>query len=434
MDKNKKTAGNLEKELQACRKELEEVRKKLSLFDALLEHVPEQIYFKDKESRFIMASRSVIEQFGVKEIEELIGKTDFDYFTEEHARPAYEDEQKIIKTGKPILGKIEKETHPDGRVTWVSTTKIPRYDDKGKVIGILGVSRDVTARKELEEKLESRLKRLGKEVLLKSNLLNALLDFVPDRIYFKDKESRFLDVSKSKAEGTGYTREQFKGKSDFDFFPETEAKEMFEDEQKIMKTGESVVDKVHKLEMPDGEVKWLSATKIPFYDARGDIIGTFGISRDVTELKNQELEKEKKIEAQREELVELSTPVIDVWDGILTVPILGSMDSERAARLSESLLTQILEKRAVAAIIDISGISAVDSAVADLLIRTAKAVGLVGAEAILTGVGVEIAQTIADLGIDMKDLKTMATLRDGLKYAIGKERKMRKISSGDKIF
>ena len=112
-----------------------------------------------------------------------------------------------------------------------------------------------------------------------------------------------------------------------------------------------------------------------------------------------------------------------MWEGVLTVPILGSMDSERAASLSESLLTQILEKRAVAAIIDIFGISAVDSAVADLLILTAKAVGLVGAEAILTGVGVEIAQTIADLGIDMKDLKTMSTLRDGLKYAIGMRKK-----------
>ena len=160
---------------------------------------------------------------------------------------------------------------------------------------------------------------------------------------------------------------------------------------------------------------WVSTTKIPRYDDKGNIIGILGISRDVT----REKEREIKIDTQREELVELSIPVIDVWEGVITVPVLGVLDSERAAKLSESLLTQILEKRAVAAIIDISGISAVDSAVADLLIRTARAVVLVGTEAILTGVGVEIAQTIADLGIDMKDLKTMSTLRDGLKYAIG---------------
>jgi len=103
---------------------------------------------------------------------------------------------------------------------------------------------------------------------------------------------------------------------------------------------------------------------------------------------------------------------------------LGVLDSERASRIAEALLAQIVEKRAVTAIMDISGISAVDSAVADLLIRTAKAVRLVGAEAILTGVGVEVAQTIADLGIDMEGLKTMATLRDGLKYAINRKKKV----------
>jgi rsbT co-antagonist protein RsbR len=183
------------------------------------------------------------------------------------------------------------------------------------------------------------------------------------------------------------------------------------------------LNKVEKETHPDGRVTWVSTTKIPRYDEKGKIIGILGVSRDIT----KEKEREKRIEAQREELVVLSTPVIDVWEGVLTVPILGVLDSERASRLSEALLTQIVEKRAAAAIIDISGISAVDSAVADMLIRTAKAVSLVGAEAILTGVGVEIAQTIADLGIDMKYLKTVGTLRDGLKYVIGKGRKRKEI-------
>jgi rsbT co-antagonist protein RsbR len=199
---------------------------------------------------------------------------------------------------------------------------------------------------------------------------------------------------------------------------------MREDEVKIMETGEPVVDKIHKIQLPDGKEKWFSATKVPFYDKKGNLIGTLGISRDVTRLKTLELEKEKKIEAQKEELEVLSTPVIDIWEGVLTVPVLGVMDSDRAARISEALLTQIVEKRAAAAIIDISGISAVDSAVADLLIRTAKAVKLVGAEAVLTGVGVEIAQTIADLGIDMEGLKTMSTLKDGLKYVINRKKEI----------
>ncbi|MBN1694417.1 PAS domain S-box protein [candidate division WOR-3 bacterium] len=278
-------------------------------------------------------------------------------------------------------------------------------------------------KKDLEKELKMLREKL-EEAQFKGTLLDALLEHIPDRIYFKDKESRFWEVSKSKAEGTGLSREEFRGKTDFDFFSEEEAKTMREDEARIMKTGKPVVDKVQKIEMPDGKERWFSATKVPFYDKKGNVIGTLGITRDVTRLKTLELEKQEKIEAQKAELIELSTPVIDVWEGVLTVPVLGSLDSERASRISEALLTEIVEKRATAAIIDISGISAVDSAVADRLIRTAKAVRLVGAEAILTGVGVEIAQTIADLGIDMEGLKTMSTLKDGLKYVINRKKEI----------
>jgi rsbT co-antagonist protein RsbR len=277
-------------------------------------------------------------------------------------------------------------------------------------------------KKDIEKELTACRKKVEK-FKFKGTLLDSLLDHIPDRIYFKDKESRFLAVSKSKAEGTGLSREEFNGKTDFDFFSKEEADVMRKDEQKIMDIGEAVVNKVQKLKMPDGSEKWLSATKVPFYDEKGNVMGTLGITRDVTRLKTLELEKAKKIESQKEELEVLSTPVIDIWEGILTVPVLGVLDSERASRVAEALLTRIVENRTIAAIIDISGISAVDSAVADLLIRTAKAVSLVGAEPILTGVGVEVAQTISDLGIEMGGLKTMATLRDGLKYAINKKNK-----------
>jgi rsbT co-antagonist protein RsbR len=277
-------------------------------------------------------------------------------------------------------------------------------------------------RKDIEKELKACRKEVEK-FKFKGTLLDALLEHIPDRIYFKDKKSRFLDVSKSKAEGTGLSRKGFKGKTDFDFYSKEEADVMRKDEQKIMETGKTVIDRVHKLEMPDGEDKWLSATKVPFYDKKGNVMGTLGITRDITRLKTLELEKVKKIESQKEELEVLSTPVIDIWEGILTVPVLGVLDSERASKIAETLLTRIVEERASTAIIDISGISAVDSAVADLLIRTAKAVRLVGAEAILTGVGVEVAQTVADLGIEMEGLKTMATLRDGLKYAINEKKK-----------
>jgi rsbT co-antagonist protein RsbR len=281
-------------------------------------------------------------------------------------------------------------------------------------------------KKSSKENLEKKIKALekeNKELKLDRNLLNSLLKHMPENVYFKDIKSRFIRVSKAFTNYLGFDSDkEMLGKTDFDIFDEEHARPAFEDEKKIMETGEPL-QKEEKEVYPDGSEKWVETTKVPRYDEKGNIVGTFGISRDITEKKLWEEQREEKLEAQREELIELSTPVIDVWDGVLTVPILGSLDSERASRVSEALLTEIVEKRAGVAIIDISGISAVDSAVADRLIRTAKAVRLVGAEAILTGVGVEIAQTIADLGIDMEGLKTMSTLKDGLRYIISVKNK-----------
>jgi rsbT co-antagonist protein RsbR len=275
---------------------------------------------------------------------------------------------------------------------------------------------------DLEKKLAS-LEKENKKLKLDRNLLNSLLKHIPENIYFKDRESRFVRIGHAFADYMGFENpNEIIGKTDFDLFDEEHAKPAYDDEQKIMETGEPM--QIEEKEVyPDGSEKWVETTKVARYDEKGNIVGTFGISRDITDKKMWEMEREKKIESQREELIELSTPVIDVWDGVLTVPILGSLDSERASRVSEALLTQIVESRATTAIIDISGISAVDSAVADRLIRTAKAVRLVGAEAILTGVGVEIAQTIADLGIDMEGLRTMSTLKDGLRYVISRKKK-----------
>jgi PAS domain S-box-containing protein len=275
----------------------EEVISKSNLLSSLLDNTPDNIYFKDKKSRFIAVSKSQAEWLGAAGSEDVIGKTDFDYFTKEHAEQAFRDEQKIIKTGKPIKGKVEKETRPDGRVTWVSTTKIPRYDEEGKIIGTLGISRDVTGKVKLEEKLKERLEQLGEEVIFKSNLLSSLLDNTPDNIYFKDKKSRFIAVSKSLSKWIGAgSPEEMIGKTDFDYFTKEHAEPAFRDEMEIIKTGKSIKGKVEKETYPDGRISWVSTTKIPRYDEVGKIIGTLGISREITQLKKMEEQlKESKV-------------------------------------------------------------------------------------------------------------------------------------------
>jgi PAS domain S-box-containing protein len=120
------------------------------LLRALMEHFPDAIYFKDTEGHFILVNRHVPYRGG-GDPGRVVGKTDFDFFVEEHARAAREDEQRVIRTGVPIVDKVEHETYPDGSATWLSTTKAPVYDAEGRVTGIVGISRDITERRLAEE-------------------------------------------------------------------------------------------------------------------------------------------------------------------------------------------------------------------------------------------------------------------------------------------
>ena len=141
------------------------------LLNALLESSPDSIYFKDQQSRFLRISNSLAVFFGVKLPSEAEGKTDFDYFTDEHARPAFEDEQRIVNTGQHLVGIEEKETRPDGRVTWSSTTKMPLRDTLGHIIGTMGISRDITERKRTECELKSAMEAAEAANRAKSDFL-----------------------------------------------------------------------------------------------------------------------------------------------------------------------------------------------------------------------------------------------------------------------
>jgi len=130
------------------------------LLQELMENIPDNIYFKDAESRFIRINSTLAAKCGLSDPSEAIGKNDFDFFAEEHARQAFEDEQEIIKTGKPLASILEKEVWLDGRVTWVSTTKVPLRTQEGKIVGIVGISRDVTDWKQADDALKLANRRL----------------------------------------------------------------------------------------------------------------------------------------------------------------------------------------------------------------------------------------------------------------------------------
>lgn len=143
------------------------------LFHFLLRHIPDRIYFKDSESRFVWVSDSMSKFFGGRGPSELYGKTDFDFFTEEHAQQAFDDEQAVMRSGEPVVNKVEKETLPDGRICWAMTTKIPLRDSNGNVVGTCGISGDFTAQKALEDSLEKTNAELESK---KAELEKALIE------------------------------------------------------------------------------------------------------------------------------------------------------------------------------------------------------------------------------------------------------------------
>jgi PAS domain S-box-containing protein len=153
-DSMRTTAGPTPKPEEALSRERDLLR-------ALLDNSPDHIYFKDLQSRFIKSSSAQALQFGMKSPDGLVGKSDFDVFSEEHARPAFEDEQEIIRTGVPMIGKVEKETWIDGRPdTWGLTTKMPLRNGAGEIIGTFGITKDISELKEAERQIAEVHKQL----------------------------------------------------------------------------------------------------------------------------------------------------------------------------------------------------------------------------------------------------------------------------------
>lgn len=130
--------------------------------------------------------------------------------------------------------------------------------------------------------------------------------------------------------------------------------------------------------------------------------------------------REAIIRRQQAELMELSTPVIQLWDGILTLPLIGTLDSGRAQDVMENLLESIVQHQAAMVIVDITGVQTVDTQVAQHLLRTASAVRLMGAECIISGISPRIAQTMVQLGVDVDEIVTRASIQGALLYAFGR--------------
>ena len=316
-----------EEELKLKLEENKSIQAKLTqesaLLDSMLRIIPDSIHFKDTEGKFLRISDSLLDLFDVRAAEEIIGKSDFDFYKKHEAQQYFEEEKEIIETGEGFIDNINENTDESGNTTWTSVTKLPLYDKTGKCIGTFSLSKDITDIKKLETevnsqneklvsnqfKLESTIEQMDKvqtELEREKALMDSLLNNLPDAVYFKDLESKFIKVSKSMPPLFGLEKpEELYGKSDFDFFDKEHAEQAYKDEQQVIRSRQPIIGNIEKEQYKDGSIRYVSSTKMPLLDEKRNAIGTFGISRDITQIKQLELEVREHNEAlktQQEEL------------------------------------------------------------------------------------------------------------------------------------
>jgi len=267
--------------------------------DTLMKSVPANIYFKDRESRFVRVNQSQASWLGHGHTADLIGKTDHDFFDREHADQASEDEKQIMRTGEPIVGYVERETLPTGEEAWVLTTKMPFRDRAGNIIGTFGISNDV-----------SELVRAQQTLERERNILRALIDSFPDHIYIKDSEGRFMVVNKSFATFVGEEDPaRVLGRRDPDFFPMEMVKEYERQDRAVLESGEPILNQEGIRRTHDGGERIVVVNKIPLLDETDTPYAIVGMNRDVTD---QRLAREALLRSERqlEDIIDNSPAVI----------------------------------------------------------------------------------------------------------------------------
>ncbi len=264
--------SQLEKAQEDLQLREQSLRDSQALYWSLVEGLPVPILRKNREGRFTFANQAFCRLLK-RPVEEILGKTDFDFYPADLAEKYRRDDQWVMETGQ--FFETVEENVQEGERRYVQVMKFPVRDAAGQITEIQAIFWDVTERRRAELAVEKE-----------RALLHTLMDYLPDNIYFKDRQSRFLRINRAMARYLGLTHPaEAEGKTDFDFFSPEHAEEALHDEQYILATGRPILHKEEKETWPDGRISWVLTTKLPLRDAEGHIIGTYGISRDITQQK-----------------------------------------------------------------------------------------------------------------------------------------------------
>ncbi len=274
------------------------------LLNTLLENIPDRIYFKDRQSRFIRINHALTELLGLKKPEDVYGKTDADFYGKEHAEAAREDEIRLMQTGEPMLGKVEFETLIGGGKSWSLTTKLPLRDRRGRIVGTCGISREISALKEMEDQLATE-----------RHLLRALIDNLPDLIYLKDAQGRYLLDNQAHLRFLGASEfSEINGRTPYDFFPDDAARILHEQDMTAIRSGQAMLNHEQVVADVTGREHWMLSSKIPWLDETGRAVGLVSISRDISQQKRAEAKLKQANEDLKARRADLMAAISDLQE------------------------------------------------------------------------------------------------------------------------
>jgi anti-anti-sigma factor len=392
------------------------------LFQAAIDATPDWIFIKDHNFRYILANENIATALGTTPTE-MVGKNDLElglpeelvFGNPDKGIAGYRTDDQRVLTGETIHNSYDVVPNPDGSLRIFDTIKVPLRNKEGTVFAAMGFARDITDLKRMQEAA------LEREAQYRALFQNMKDSFAYHQIVVDDNKRPidyiFLEINKIFEEQIGLKREQVIGKKVTEVLPGIEKAEFdwIGTYGKVALTGEPIWFEQHAEPLD----KWYLIT------AYSPQPGYFAvIFSDVTKQKQVEAERERVhhelIEAQQQAIAELSTPIIPIMDGIIIVPIVGTLDSARARNITRALLAGISQHRAKSVILDITGVSIIDSGIAGHLDKTIQAARLKGAQTIITGISDAVAETVVDLGIDWSQIQTGGNLQAGLAVAMSR--------------
>jgi PAS domain S-box-containing protein len=314
----------------------------------------------------------------------------------------------------------------DGRTLWVETYIRVVRDAAGALLGVHGVTFNVTRRTEAElhrEQLLRQAQRLNQR-------LDGLIESIPGIVWegwgTEDADQLHTNfVSDYVTTMTGYTRQEWLSAPDFwmrMIHPDDRDQALAEIRQGLAAGGSCTT---FRWLTKDNRTIWVDNYARVVRAESGEVLGVRGVTMDVTARKRAEEEQarlqEEVIQVQARMLAELSTPLIPINEEVLVMPLIGSLDQARSDNVIQTLLAGITRSRARVAILDITGVPGLDTRSADAILRAARAVRLLGARVVLTGIRPEVAQTLVTLGADLGGIVTRGTLEDGIAFAMRRD-------------